>query len=237
MKIGIIGAMDVEVASLKAKLNVTNTATFAGMNFCEGTLGETSVVIVQCGICKVNAALCVQLLVDHFAVTHVLNTGVAGSLDSKINIGDIVVSTDAQYHDVDATVFGYQPGEIPQQGIVSFPADPMLRAQAVQAVQKAAPEVQVFEGQVLSGDQFIATKAKKEQLMKDFHGMCCEMEGAAIAQAAHANNIPFVIIRAISDKADESSEESYDVFEGKAARHCAAIVEYMVTNMDQIHQN
>ena len=231
MKIGIIGAMDVEVASLKEKMVISRTETYANMTFCEGTLGKTSVVIVKSGICKVNAAMCVQLLVDHFEVTHIINTGVAGSLDNAINIGDIVVSTDAQYHDVNATVFGYQKGEVPQMGIVAFPADPDLRAAAVRAVGHAAPDVAVFEGQVLSGDQFISTRARKEELMRDFHGKCTEMEGAAIAQAAYANNIPYVIIRAISDKADESVVESYDAFEAKAAVHCANIVEYMVSHM------
>ena len=228
VKIGIIGAMDVEIASLREHLENTEISSYAGMDFCEGSLNGTPAVIVKSGICKVNAALCVQLLIDHFHVTHVLNTGVAGSLDNRINIGDIVVSTDAMYHDVDATVFGYQPGEIPQEGTASFAADTTLRVYAVQAVQEAAPDVHVFEGQILSGDQFISSRAKKEQLTRDFHGMCCEMEGAAIAQAAYANKIPFVIIRAISDKADESVEESYDVFEGKAAKHCADIVEYMM---------
>ncbi len=228
VKIGIIGAMDVEVASLKEHLEQAHSLSYAGMEFSEGLLNGVPAVVVKSGICKVNAALCVQLLVDHFQITHVMNTGVAGSLDNRINIGDIVVSTDAMYHDVDATIFGYQLGEIPQEGMISFPADPSLRAHAVEAVQKAAPDVQVFEGQILSGDQFISSKAKKEQLKSDFHGMCCEMEGAAIAQAAHANNIPFVIIRAISDKADESVTESYDVFESKAARHCADIVEFMM---------
>ena len=231
MKIGIIGAMDVEVASLKEKMVISRTETYANMTFCEGTLGKNSVVIVKSGICKVNAAMCVQLLVDHFEVTHIINTGVAGSLDNAINIGDIVVSTDAQYHDVNATVFGYQKGEVPQMGIVAFPADPGLRAAAVRAVGQAAPDVAVFEGQVLSGDQFISTRARKEELMRDFHGKCTEMEGAAIAQASYVNNIPYVIIRAISDKADESVVESYDAFEAKAAVHCANIVEYMVSHM------
>ena len=214
MKIGIIGAMDVEVASLKEKMTIANTTSYANMTFCEGTLGSTPVVIVKSGICKVNAAICVQLLIDHFHVTHIINTGVAGSLDNAISIGDIVVSTDAQYHDVDATVFGYQRGEVPQMGVVSFPADPRLRAAAVRAVREAAPDVSVFEGQVISGDQFISTHAKKEELMR----------------AAYLNQIPYVIIRAISDKADESVTESYDQFEAKAAVHCARIVEHMVEN-------
>ena len=224
MKIGIIGAMDVEVASLKEKMVISRTETYANMTFCEGTLGKTSVVIVKSGICKVNAAMCVQLLVDHFEVTHIINTGVAGSLDNAINIGDIVVSTDAQYHDVNATVFGYQKGEVPQMGIVAFPADPGLRAAAVRAVGHAAPDVAVFEGQVLSGDQFISTRARKEELMRDFHGKCTEMEGAAIAHASYVNGTPFLIIRTMSDSADDNADTAYDNFIEAAARQSASIV-------------
>lgn len=228
MKAGIIGAMDVEVATLKNKMTMTRVESFAGMDFYEGTLGTTDVVIVKCGVGKVNAACCVQLLADRFGVTHIINTGVAGSLNNRLDIGDIVVSTDAMYHDVDATVFGYQPGEVPQMGIVSFPADEMLRRLALRAVKETAPDIKAMEGQVVSGDQFISSREKKEYIMKNFSGLCAEMEGAAIAQASYINRIPYVIIRAISDKADESVTESYDTFEGKAAVHCANIVTYMV---------
>jgi adenosylhomocysteine nucleosidase len=231
MRIGIIGAMDVEVAALKETITDKKTSTRAGMEFCEGKLGNTDVVVVQSGIGKVNAGCCVQILADCYEVTHIINTGVAGSLNNDINIGDIVVSTDAMYHDVDATVFGYAKGEVPQMGTVTFPADPVLRAAAVMAVAEAAPEVKAFEGEVISGDQFISSHNKKLQLMRDFHGFCAEMEGAAIAQASYINKIPFVIIRAISDKADESVQESYDEFEGKAAVHCAHITEYMVSHL------
>lgn len=233
MKIGIIGAMDVEVRTLKEKLAHRTSRTIAAMEFCEGTLGGTPVVVVQSGIGKVNAGCCVQILTDRFSVTHIINTGVAGSLNNNMNVGDIVVSTAARYHDVDATIFGYQKGEVPQMHMPSFSADPSLRRMAVAAVAAAAPEVRVFEGEVLSGDQFISTHSKKEELMKDFgpDAFCAEMEGTAIAQVSYLNHLPFVIIRAISDKADESVQESYDEFEGKAAIHCARITEYMVEHM------
>lgn len=231
MKIGIIGAMDVEVAALREKMTKSNYVHKAGMDFDEGMIGNCPVVVVKSGVGKVNAALCVQILIDDFKVSHVINTGVAGSLNNEINIGDIVVSTDAMYHDVDATVFGYQKGEVPQMGFISFPADLTLRAMSVHAVRKAAPDVQVFEGRILSGDQFIASHEKKLQLAADFSGFCAEMEGSAIAQACYVNTVPFVIIRAISDKADESVTESYDVFEGKAAKHCADIVFAMIAGI------
>ncbi|MEE3481219.1 MAG: 5'-methylthioadenosine/adenosylhomocysteine nucleosidase [Lachnospiraceae bacterium] len=230
MKIGIIGAMNVEVKTLKAKLEGAQKSTFTGMEFCEGKIGNTDVVIVMSGVGKVNAGCCTQILADRFNVDAVINTGVAGSLDNEINIGDIVVSTDAIYHDVDAQVFGYKPGEVPQLGTASFPADEKLRQAAVSAVKEAAPDVSVFEGRIASGDQFISKREKKDWIRDTFQAMCCEMEGAAIAQASYINHIPFVIIRAISDKADESVTESYETFEGKAAIHCANIVEHMVRN-------
>lgn len=231
MKLGIIGAMDVEVALLKEKMQVKQTVTRAGMEFSEGTIGKTDVVVVKSGVGKVNAGCCVQILADCFAVTHILNTGVAGSLNNNIHIGDIVVSTDAVYHDVDATVFGYRKGEVPQMGIFSFPADKELRTMAVKAVREAAPDISVFEGRIASGDQFIADKNVKAQIIADCGGFCTEMEGAAIAQASYINGIPFVIIRAISDQADESVKIAYEEFETKAAKDCAAAVLYFVEHI------
>ena len=223
MKLGIIGAMEIEVALIKEQMTIEKRLSRAGREFFEGTLGETQVVVVRCGVGKVNAALCVQILADLFGVTHILNTGVAGSLDKRIRIGDFVVSTEACYHDVDACCFGYAPGEIPQLGTVVFPADPQLRELAISAVREAAPNVQVFEGRIVSGDQFISEYTKKEAIATSFQGLCVEMEGASIAQAAYVNGLPYVILRAISDQADEESMITYDVFEKQAAEHCAEI--------------
>ena len=228
MKFGIIGAMDVEVATLKKNMQIMRTSTKASMEFCEGMIGDTAVVVVKCGIAKVNAGICVQILVDDFAVTHIINTGVAGSLDARINIGDIVISTDACYHDVDATVFGYRKGEVPQMGLREFPADEWLRTRVQASCRIADPDLAVFEGRICSGDQFIADSAVKEAIRKEHNGLCTEMEGAAIAQASYLNHIPYVIIRAISDKADGSDVIDYPVFEKKAAHDCAALVEYMM---------
>ena len=214
--------MEVEVETLKSSMTVKNTVKKASMEFFEGTIGNTEVVVVRSGICKVNAGICVQILVDTFGVTHVINTGAAGSLDARINIGDIVLSADACYHDVDATVFGYKKGEIPQLGTQVFTADAGLREKAKAAIKVAAPDLGIFEGRVCSGDQFICDKAVKDAIIKDFDGMCCEMEGCGIAQACFLNNIPFLIIRAISDKADGSEIMDYPEFEAKAARDCAA---------------
>ena len=223
-KAGIIGAMEMEVALIKEQMQNLSVVRKAGMEFCEGKLNGMGVVVVRSGVGKVNAAVCTQILADRFGVDCVINTGVAGSLDARINIGDFVVSTDVMHHDVDATLFGYAPGEVPQLGVVSFPADEALTEETKAACRAAAPDREVFSGRVISGDQFIVSREKKGDLKKAFNGMCTEMEGAAIAQTAWLNHLPFVILRAISDKADESAYEEYPVFEEKAARSCAGII-------------
>lgn len=222
-RIGIIGAMAVEIAALKEEMKQTEECTVAAMHFCSGEIYGVPVVVVQSGIGKVNAGMCTQILADLFDVSCVINTGVAGSLDKRIHIGDFVIATDLVQYDVNATVFGYQKGEIPQMHRLSFPTDEKLAEELTAAVKKAAPEIGVFRGRIISGDRFIATQEEKNSLAP-FQGMCCEMESAAIAQAAFLNNIPCAIIRAISDQADESVKISYDEFEGIAAKHCADMV-------------
>ena len=229
-KYGIIGAMEVEVATLKERAEIRSTTDLASMSFCEGTLDGTEVVIVKCGMGKVNAGICAQILITRFGVTHIINTGVAGSLNADIDIGDLVVSTDAVQHDFDVSPLGFKKGLIPYTGQVSFPADERLRRLAVRAARTAAQGAKVFEGRVCSGDQFIADRETKERITGRFGGCCTEMEGAAIAQVCWLNNIPFVIIRAISDKADTGEQIPYVIFERISAERCAAVTAYMVTN-------
>ena len=229
-KIGIIGAMEEEVTSLKEALTESKTNTIAGMEFCEGKLDNVDVVVVQCGMGKVNSGICANILINQFDCTSIINTGVAGSLDNQIDIGDIVVSVDACQHDFTVEAIGFEKGEIPYTGLSAFPADETMRKKAVEAVHAAVPEVQVFEGRVCTGDQFISSKEQKELIKSNFGGMCCEMEGGAIAQACFLNDTPFVIIRAISDKADDSEEKNYEVFKKEAAEHCVSVVHYMITH-------
>ena len=228
MKIGIIGAMDLEIATLREKATDTSVRTVASMEFVEGLLHGAPVVIVKCGIGKVNAGMCVQILHDLFDVTHIINTGVAGSLRNEINIGDIVVSTDAVQHDMDVTPLGYERGQIPGIPVKTFAADAALAEAAVAACRKVNTDIQVFSGRVVSGDQFISSRDVKDFLIRTFDGSCTEMEGAAIAQSAYLNELPFVIIRAISDKADDSAEMDYPTFEHAAALHSAHLVYEML---------
>lgn len=228
-RIGIIGAMELEVEQLKSQMTIERIVQKASMEFFTGTLNGVDVVIVRSGIGKVNAALCVQILADIFQVTHVINTGVAGSLNASLDIGDILVSRDALHHDMDVTIFGYKPGEVPQMGFREFKANAAMIDTAVASCKEVNPDINVRIGRVVSGDQFISSKEVKQHLIETFAGDCAEMEGASIAHGAYLNNIPFVIIRAISDKADDSAEMDYPSFEKAAAAHSARLVAHMIT--------
>lgn len=235
MKLGIIGAMAVEVETLKEQMTDLVTSERAGMTFHEGRLSELPVVVVVCGVGKVNAALCVQVLCDCFGVTHLVNTGVAGSLCAELDIGDFVISRDAVYHDFDVHILNpaYVVGQVPGLPVRAFPADETLAACALAAAERVnSGHCRV--GTVASGDQFVFQKEQKEQIVADTGALCTEMEGAAIAHAAWRNNTPFVVIRAISDKADDSAQMDYPTFEAMAAKRCAAVTREMAEQLNKL---
>ena len=222
IKLGIIGAMELEVETLLAQMENKSAEVVAGSTFYEGQLSGLDVVVVQCGIGKVNAALCVQILCTKFGITHAVNTGIAGSLCAELDIGDLVVSRDAMYHDFDCVHFGYPYGKVPGMDVVSFPANETMIKLAFDAANGIHPG-HVTVGRVASGDQFVAEQTLKNKIISNTQALCTEMEGAAIAQTAYRNGIPFVILRAISDKADNSAEMDYPTFEKQAAHRCAAV--------------
>ncbi len=219
-KLGIIGAMDVEIQALKEAMDNISEAEKAGTVYYEGKLNGLPVVLVKCGIGKVNAAIGAQILCDCFSVTHIVNTGIAGSLCSEQNIGDMVISSDVWHHDFDCVNFGYAMCQIPGMPH-SFAADEAMIAMAKQAASGADCAVRI--GRVASGDQFVADPVLKNQIIQRTQALCTEMEGAAIAQTAYRNGIPFVILRCISDKADNSAEMDYPSFEKLAAHRCAEV--------------
>ena len=229
--IGIIGAMDEEVEQIVAVMDIEREETKAQMTFKAGKLAGKDVVIVRSGIGKVNAAVCTQILIDVFDVKAVINTGIAGSLKAEINIGDLVISSDLVHHDMDAVSFGYPKGQIPQMDVFSFEADRALADLAEKVCEEVNPEIQVFHGRVVSGDQFISDKAVKERISANFDGYCTEMEGAAIAQAAYLNGVPFVILRAISDKADDSATMDYPTFEKQAIHNSVLLLKELVSRI------
>lgn len=229
--VGIIGAMDEEVARLKEQMNGVHITTKAMMDFYQGTLEGKPVVVVRSGIGKINAAVCTQILADDFHVRAVINTGIAGSLRSWIDIGDIVISTDALHHDMDATNFGYPLGQVPRMEVLSFKADESMIRLAKEICDEVNPEIHAYLGRIVSGDQFIADEAVKTRILDNFGGYCTEMEGAAIAHTAYLNKIPFVILRAISDKADNSATMDYPVFEKQAIEHSVHLTVGMIKEL------
>lgn len=222
--IGIIGAMDEEVAKLIQQMEVKEIVEKASMAFYKGMLCGKEAVVVRSGIGKVNAAACAQILIDLFQVDVLINTGIAGSLDANIDIGDMVISTDALHHDMDARMFGYPIGQVPRMDTLFFPADDGLIVKAKAANEEANPEINTFVGRVVSGDQFVASAELKDRIVGDFGGLCTEMEGAAIAHVAYLNEVSYVIIRAISDKADNSATMDYPTFEKQAIAHSVRLV-------------
>ena len=222
-KLGIIGAMREEVETLVEKLEDAAQQVHAWSTYYEGKLDGLDVVVVQCGVGKVNAAMCAQILCSVYGVTHLVNTGIAGSLNADLDIGDLVVSRDAMYHDFDCNAFGYPSGKVPGMDVIAFPADAVLVDRAFAAAERVNPG-HTKVGRVASGDQFVASKELKEKIISVTQALCTEMEGAAIAQTAYRNGIPYVILRAISDKADDSADMDYPTFERIAAHRCAAVV-------------
>lgn len=228
-KIGIIGAMDEEVSYLKS----VATQKSERDGFVSGKIGGTEVVIVMSGIGKVNAALCAQRLILEFGATHIINTGIAGATGNGLGVLDFVASTDALYHDFDVTGFGYAPTVIPRMEKSAFPADERMREAALEAFSELSKSPgfgghKIVEGRIASGDQFISDKNTKNRIIETCHPACVEMEGAAIAHACFLNRTPFLILRCMSDCADDSGEQSYEFNDKTAAEMSARIVEKII---------
>ncbi|MCR4580547.1 MAG: 5'-methylthioadenosine/adenosylhomocysteine nucleosidase [Treponema sp.] len=232
MKIGIIGAMEVEVRSLCAKLEDCQKYEYGNLTFFAGKLSGKELVVVKSGVGKVNAALCVQMLSDKFNVDKIINTGIAGAAGKGLGVFDFVVSTEACYHDLDVRIFGYEIGQVPGMDRF-FKADPVMVEKAVESFKesKFAGQHKIQTGRVASGDQFIADKAVKESIISNFAPACVEMEGAAIAHACTVNKIPFVIIRCMSDCADDSATSTYDFNEDTCAQMSAEFVSKLIEKL------
>lgn len=227
-KIGIIGAMSSEIELLKNNMKITNTTNISGMTFYEGILSNKNIVLVKSGVGKVNAAICAQTLICVFQVDSIINTGVAGALSNKLNIGDIVVSKDAIQYDMNVTALGYPIGVIPDMNNSTFEGNDTLIEAAIKSNESLDDSVKVYVGRIMTADLFLADENRKQELVKNFDGWCAEMEGAAIAHACTVNNTPFLIIRSISDKADNSAHMNYPEFEKRAAIHSSKMLEIML---------
>lgn len=221
---GIIAAMDKELDLIKEEIQFKDSIVVSGMTFYLANINDKHIVFVKCGVGKVNAAVCTELLIDRFKVDCVINTGVAGALNNDLNIGDIVISKSAVMHDMDVTGFGYKMGQTPGIAVVDFQANEYLIACIENVINDLGLNIKYIVGSVASGDQFVSSKADKERILTYFDVDCVEMEGASIAQVCYLNNTPFVIIRSMSDKADDNGGMDYKEFSDMAAKNSAKIV-------------
>lgn len=229
--IGIIGAMEEEVAILKSKVEIISVKEIVGVEFFMGKMSGKNVVIVRSGIGKVNAAICTQVLIDMYGVDYIINIGVAGAISKELNIGDVVISDDLVQHDFDLVGAGYEVGIIPRIKDSYFKADDELIHLAKQACQTTLQENACFVGRIATGDVFVSNMEQKQIISKRFKAYCVEMEGAAIAHTATLNRVPFVVIRSISDKADENANNSFDEFVEKSAKNASKVVENIIENL------
>lgn len=226
MSLGIIGAMEEEVALIRAQIAGCETIRDAGVEFYRGTLNGCPVVLLRSGIGKVAAALSTTLLLDRFQPSQVVNIGSAGGFDPTLKVGDVVVGTELAYHDVDVTAFGYPRGQLPGQP-PRFSADPQLIELAERCLHSVA-HVQTARGLICTGDIFMADPAKVAAARSHFPEMqAVEMEGAAIAQVCQQFGVPYVVIRGLSDIAGQESSTSFEEYLKVAAHNSSLVVAAM----------
>lgn len=228
--IGIIGAMECEIESLKTKMTEVQVKPVKSSTFHVGKIHGVNVVLAQCKVGKVHAAMCAQTMLDFFELDALINVGVAGGLSHDRKVGDLVISDKLAYHDMDVTAFGYEPGRTPGTESLYFEADSNLIEMAKSVAGKIYVGA-VVVGTIASGDQFICSADVKRRIHETFGAECVEMEGAAIAHTAVSNKKPFVVIRSISDNADGEADFSFDQFAVEAAEKSAAVVDEMIKMM------
>ncbi|MEO3864894.1 5'-methylthioadenosine/S-adenosylhomocysteine nucleosidase [Rheinheimera fenheensis] len=231
--IGIIGAMEPEVALLREQISDVTTHQLGGYTFYQGTLAGMPVVLVQSGIGKVASALATALLIQQFTPAAVINTGSAGGFDPELNVGDVVISTEVRHHDVDVTAFGYEMGQVPQMP-AAFVAHPKLIDAAEQSIAKLG-YCHTKKGLIATGDSFICDPMRIATIRQQFPTMLAvEMEGAAIAQVCHMLNTPFVVIRSLSDIAGKESPQSFEAYLKVASKHSSAMVLELLQRLQHV---
>lgn len=218
---GIIGAMDVEVAAIRAAMTDTEETVVSGIPFTKGKLSGRPAILARCGIGKVNAAVCTQIMISIFHADEIINTGVAGAVAHGIRQNDIVIARRFVQHDVDTSPIGDPVGYVSTVGKIYFDADEGIAARLRTAVGNTAP---IVEGTVATGDQFVADKAITARLRERFDAVACDMEGGAIAHVCTLAGIPFGAVRCISDSADENATMDYPTFATYAAATCSRMV-------------
>ncbi len=227
---GIIGAMKIEVETIKALMENKQSEVISGVEYIRGTLHGKEIVIAVCGIGKVAAAMCTQTMILKYAPERIINTGVGGSLSEKLAIGDIAVAESLVQHDMDTSPLGDPVGLISGINVINMPCDERVVETLISGISKI-DGVKALKGVIASGDQFIADPAKKDFIKSNFDAIVCEMEGASIAQVCYTNGVPFGVVRAVSDCADGSSHMDYGEFLPIAAANAAKLIENFVMNI------
>ncbi|GGA32743.1 5'-methylthioadenosine/S-adenosylhomocysteine nucleosidase [Psychrobacillus lasiicapitis] len=223
MKIAVIGAMEQEVELLRNAIENAETNLIANSEFTIGTYKNHEVILLKSGIGKVNAAMATAILLNEYKPDYVINTGSAGGYDPSLSVGAIVISDEVRHHDVDVTAFGYEIGQVPQLP-AAFKSDEHLMKLAEAAVKEIG-EHEAATGLIATGDIFMHNPEKVEEVRRHFPQMkACEMEAAAVAQVCHQFEVPFVVIRSLSDIAGKESSISFDEFLPVAAKHSTEIV-------------
>lgn len=230
MTLGIIAAMGEELELLLTEMNVESKNTKANMTFYKGKLWNQNVVAVVCGIGKVNAAICTQILISEYKVDKAINVGVAGGIKKDIFPGDVVIATDLVQYDMDTTAFGDQIGQIPRLDTFDFKCDKTLFDLAVKACDENE-SIKSSTGRIITGDQFVASVEKVHWMEKEFNASACEMEGGSIAHTCYLNNIPFVVIRSISDNANNGAHMDFTEFTTIGVKNSTAILKSMLLSM------
>lgn len=225
--IGIIGAMRIEVETIKSLMENKQTRTVSGVEYVSGTLHGKEIVVAVCGIGKVAAAMCAQTMILKYSPEAIINTGVGGSLSEKLNICDVAIAESLVQHDMDTSPLGDPVGLISGINIINIPCDAAVVDKLEKCVE-ALGNIKAVRGVIASGDQFIADSAKKDYIKSNFDAIVCEMEGASIAQVCYTNGVPFGVVRAVSDCADGSSHMDYGEFLPVAAANAAKLIELFV---------
>ncbi|MBQ8175153.1 MAG: 5'-methylthioadenosine/adenosylhomocysteine nucleosidase [Clostridia bacterium] len=220
--IGIIGAMSVETEALCAALCDPKSRTVSGITYTSGTLEGQEVVIATCGVGKVYAAICTQTMILIYQPTLIINTGVGGTLTEKLGIGDVAVATALVQHDMDTSAIGDPVGLVSGINRIYFEADPKTVDKLAYCV--TACSMHAERGVIASGDQFVASRERKEFITTTFGAIACEMEGAAVAHVATVNGLPFAAVRAISDEADGHATVDFPTFAAHAAENSVAVL-------------
>ena len=221
--IGIIGAMDIEVAGFKKYIKNLTVEKHAFFEFSRGVIHDKEVVVVMCGIGKVSAAICTQLMIDKYNPDIIINTGVAGGLHENLSIADIAIASDVVQHDIDTTIFGDPKGFITNLNLTKIPVDPTMCEELRKSAEKCE-NTNVVCGTIASGDQFISTPYQKNQISDEFDAIAVEMEGGAIGHVCYANGVKFGVIRAISDNASGDALMDYETFKASAAEKTIKII-------------